>query len=66
MRKNANDTDYQSKEHETVDRWTEDMLLDVIPENEESARKYLGAANYYDCSTEVKEHFANCIRRLQD
>jgi len=64
---NTDSKDYASKEAETVDRWTDEMLLNVIPETEESARKYLGACNRYDnVSVEVKEHFANCIRRAQE
>jgi len=62
----SDDNEYQHKEHETVSRWDEEMLLNVVPETEESARKYLAGCNIEDTSKKLKEHFAGHIRRLSE
>jgi len=62
----ADKTDYESKEAETVDRWTDQMLVNVIPETEESAVKYWNAVCRQDCSEDVKSHFKRCMQRIKD
>jgi len=61
----ADETEYRNKEAETVDRWEDRMLCNVIPETKESALKYWNAVNRQDASQEVKEHFKACMQRMK-
>jgi len=55
--------EYDTKEAETVSRWTDEMLTNVIPANKESAVNYWNAVNKQDRSQEVKDHFKRCMQR---
>lgn len=69
MKQRTLDTDTDEYESE-AERWiatkSPEFLLAVEPQGEEVARRYLGAANKYDAPIEVKEHFAECVKRQTD
>lgn len=57
--------DYENSYERQLDLWPEDWLTILEPMTLEAAKGYLGAANKMGCSTEVKEHFAECASRLR-
>lgn len=63
---NTDSKDYASKEAETVSNFSDQMLMDIVPMNKESAIRYWNESQRQDASQEVKDHFKACMQRLKE
>jgi hypothetical protein len=45
--------------------WEDRLLLRLRPMTEGTAREYLGMCNKHNRDTDIKEHFASEVQRLQ-
>lgn len=57
--------EWESVEHMMIATKPDHVLTSFVFGSEETARRYLGAANRYDAPLNVKEHFYSEIKRLQ-
>jgi len=62
----ANSTEYESQIARHVSEWDNRRLLQVKPVTVPLCREWLGECNRQDAAVEVKEHFADRIRELQE
>ena len=55
--------EYQTEAERFIDTKPRKLVLSIHPQTEQAAREWLGPTHKLDCDKEVKEHFAEQVRR---
>ena len=62
-RQPGSEKEYQTEAERFIDTKPRKLVLSIHPQTEQAAREWLGATHKLDCDKEVKEHFAEQVRR---